>query len=291
MGNSRSRVDQLVDAGEHLTASGIPILPIKPRSKKPIPSPETGSWIIVDDPDHVRPVFELFPDANLSILCGRAKGSPVLVVDIDGPTGLAKCQELGVTSGADCWIQRTGGGNFHIVYYADEDLELHRRIKPQGIALDLIVDGYALVEPSITRSPYRWQPGHGPSDVPLADLASPPPSLLEWWREVQNASCPGARQVPEAINSAFSLLGSPIPQGSRNDTLCRIAGWLRLYHPEPVVAALLACVNEARCNPPLPEGEVVGISKSVFRYVQTGVNGHPRALVPTTWEREEENDA
>ena len=283
----QNRLSQLIAAGEELTSSGIPVLPIRPRAKAPIPHPTDGSWWTIDDPDDVAPVFGVHPDANLAMLCGRGKGSPVLVVDIDGPSGLAKVRELGVNSAADCWCQRTGSGNWQITYYADDGLEIHRRVKPQGVDLDLVVDGYALVPPSTTKGPYRWQPGHGPSEIPLSDLASPPTALVEWSQEVQDKGSP---QQTNGGNSAYTLLGAPIPNGSRNDTLCRIAGWLRLYHPEPVVLALLSCVNESRCFPPLPQEEVGEIVKSVFRYSQTGVNGHPRAVVPT-FQREASSDA
>ena len=229
------------------------------------------------------------PDANLAMLCGRGKGSPVLVVDIDGPSGVDKARALGVNSAADCWVQRTGNGGWHIVFYADPELELHRRIKPQGVALDLVVDGYALVAPSITKGPYCWQSGHSPSDIPLADLASPPAPLLTWWQDLQVNAPALAKDTAEG-NSAYALLGAPIPNGSRNDTLCRIAGWLRLYHPKPVVLALLSCINGSRCCPPLPQQEVEAIARSVGRYSQPGVNGHPRAVVPN-FQRAEAPDA
>ena len=281
---TQSRIDDLVTAGELLTSQGIPILPIKPRGKAPFLNPANGSWWIIEDPEDVAVVFRQVltaqRDCNLAMVCGRSKGSPVLVIDIDGPSGLAKARELGVTSGGNCWVQRTGGGGWHIVYFADAALELRRHVKPQGVDLDLIVDGYALVEPSVTEKPYRWQQGHGPGDIGLAEVDSPPTALLEWWQEIQGKEPVAAGEVPRA-HSACSWLKNPIPQGSRNDTLTRVAGWLRLYHPEPVVALLLECVNQALCTPnPLPPKELEAIIKSVYKYPQPGVNGHPRAVVP-----------
>jgi len=111
MSSISQRLDRLIAAGEALTAAGVPILPIKTSSKMPIPNPADGSWWTIDDPDDVAPVFVACPEANLAMLCGRAKESPILVVDIDGKSGLAKAQALGVTSGSDCWVARTGGGD------------------------------------------------------------------------------------------------------------------------------------------------------------------------------------
>ena len=74
-------------------------------------------------------------------------------------------------------------------------------------------------------------------------------------------------------NSAWELVGEPIPEGYRNESLTRIAGYLRLYHREQVLEALLIGINKARCQPPLERQEVRVIVKSVFRYAQTGTHG------------------
>jgi hypothetical protein len=72
--------------------------------------------------------------------------------------------------------------------------------------------------------------------------------------------------APEGAPKAWTLLQRAIPDGERHNSLVRIAGWLRQFHPESVGAALLAAINDARCEPPLPEGEVRDISESVWRY-------------------------
>jgi hypothetical protein len=279
---ARNRLDLLVAAGELLVSHGVPVLPIKAGGKAPIPHPATGSWWTIDDPDNVRPVFQqvvdAHGDANLAALCGRGKQSPLVVVDIDGTSGLERARLLGCTSSADCWVARTGGGGWHLFYYGEDGLELHRQVKPQGVALDLLVDGYALIEPSITKGSYRWQPGHSPVDIPLADLAPPPADLVGWWLRVQDAPA-SPSQGAGTSGRAWGLLREPIPEGQRHDSLVRVAGWLRLYHPKPVGLALLEAVNDARCVPPLPVGDIERIVQNVWRYPQPGVNGHPKALV------------
>ncbi len=227
------------------------------------------------------PVFAAHPDANLALVAGRRKSSPVLVVDIDGPSGVEKARSLGVTSGDDCWVQRTGGGGWHVVYYAENGLDLRRRVKPQGVALDLLVDGYALIPPSITTTPYQWLPGHSPGDIPLADVCDPPSALLDWWREVQETAPVASGPGPVGQGKVWELIKGTIPAGGRNDDLTRIVGWLRLYHPPAVVEALLLVINDARCSPPLDQDEVTAIVRSVCKYPQPGVNGHPRAVVPS----------
>ena len=49
---------------------------------------------------------------------------------------------------------------------------------------------------------------------------------------------------------------------------------------------MLQAWNIGLCQPPLPEEDVHNIVKSVFRYPQPGVNGHPRAVVPIFYREE-----
>jgi hypothetical protein len=230
-----------------------------------------------------RQVLAAQVDANLAMVCGRALNSPILVVDIDGASGIAKAKELNLSSGAACWIQRTGSGSgrLHVAYFHEPVLELRRHVKAEGFALDLIVDGYALISPSITKGPYQWQKGHSPSDIPLAELDSPPRALIDWWLAQEKAPAPITPAGTGAGHKAWQLLKAPIPLHSRNDALTRIAGWLRLYHPLPVGLAMLVAFNQSNCVPPLPAEEVQQIAASVWKYPQRGVNGHPLAVVPS----------
>jgi putative DNA primase/helicase len=253
-----------VAAAELLASYGVPILPIQAGlSKAPVPNPADGSWWVVDDPDDVRPVFQQVVaehgDANLAMVCGREKGSPVLVLDIDGASGLAKLKELNVSSGTACWIQRTGSraGHLHIAYFQEAGLELHRRVKPQGVDLDLIVNGYAVVPSSITKAPYHWHPGHGPSDIPLAELDPPPAALLNWWHSIQATGPAGTIPMPDG----------PIVGSARNATLLSLGGTMRRRGMgQAAIRAALMAENIARCQPPLAEAEVRGIASSVARY-------------------------
>lgn len=117
------------------------------------------------------------------------------------------------------------------------------------------------------------------------DLEPPPDPLVHWWLE-RWANPSLIRLRPKDIEhpekaKAWLLLQDTIRQKTRNGTLTRIAGWLRLYHPSAIVEALLLAINDGRCNPPLPGNEVRAIVRSISRYPQTGVNGHPKAVVPT----------
>lgn len=90
-------------------------------------------------------------------------------------------------------------------------------------------------------------------------------------------------------SGVWRLLLAPMEDGSRNDSLTRIAGWLHLYHPAPVVLALLLVINEGRCTPPLEASEVERIATSVSKYPTPGAPGHPRAVV-ADFTRQEANN-
>ncbi len=165
----------------------------------------------------------------------------------------------------------------------------------------LRANGFAVAPPSNTyREPkgggsYRWAKGHSPVDIPLAELDPVSGPLLDWWQDIvaQRSHLTSAKSSElrdtSGKKAAWHLLAQTIPEGRRNDTLVRIGGWLRLYHPAPVVEELLRAINEARCRPPLDPEEVRAIAKGVYRYAQRGVNGHPRAAVPR-YVREERTD-
>lgn len=189
---SHGRLAQLVAAGEELIGATVPVLLIQPRSKKPIPSP-SGFWWTITDPDDVESAIKEalahHHDLNLALLAGRNKGSPVLVVDVDGPSGVDQGKRLGLHRGLDCWIQRTGRGGVRcqFVFYQEPDLELKRTIKADDLPLDLITNGYCLVPPSRTVGQYRWFPGHSPADIPVTELCAPPSQLVDWWLHLRDA--------------------------------------------------------------------------------------------------------
>jgi len=123
--------------------------------------------------------------------------------------------------------------------------------------------GFAFIAPTVRRSKtdgshrkYAWTK---PPD--LVALASATPAegaglaLL-----VGEARGEGrTRRVPPA--------GDTIPEGSRNSRLTSMAGSMRNRGMSlAAIQAALQAENAARCDPPLPESEVVSIAASVARY-------------------------
>jgi len=85
------------------------------------------------------------------------------------------------------------------------------------------------------------------------------------------------------VSDVFELSGAII-DGSRNDTLFRLASSLRARHCTPFeIEAALVSLNDSRCSPPLPIQEVRQIAKSAGRYLPGPTKDYPR---PKAWNGE-----
>jgi primase-like protein len=118
-------------------------------------------------------------------------------------------------------------------------------------------------------------------DIPLADLDEPPKDLLVWWQSLSAPKQPDVRQQSEARGTPDWLTG-PIPDGHRNETLTKRAGYYhRLIPSDGVVRELIHALNRADCLPPLPDREVDQILDSILK--REGAS-HFRGVWPATLE-------
>jgi len=277
-----------------LVENNLPVVVLQHGRKLPIRS-EEGSWEVINDPDRVNEAVEKFPQdrlPNIGVLLAPKGGSKVVVVDVDDRTRAGKLREFEVSSAGNVWISQTGKSGIHVYYYVEEPPP-KRVIRAGGLPIDLLSDGFAIVPPSDTYLEpkgggcYRWLPGHSPTDIPVTELQPIPEALLAWWNEcAQKSTLETPADAGTGRATARHLLAKPIEEGTRNAALARVGGWLRLFHPPPVVLELLLVINDGRCQPPLPHKEVEAIAKSLARYAQPGVNGHPRAIIPDFVRRE-----
>jgi hypothetical protein len=79
----------------------------------------------------------------------------------------------------------------------------------------------------------------------------------------------------------YLLLDGPIKEKTRNTSLTRIAGWLHRVHSDDEVLALALMINDARCNPPLPEAEVQAVVRSACSYPNGSGQGGTKTLSGT----------
>ncbi|HQK95601.1 MAG TPA: phage/plasmid primase, P4 family [Armatimonadota bacterium] len=199
------------------------------------------------DPNQVRRWWEQFPGANIGLALTEASG--LVVVDIDGPEGEASAAELDLPP---TLTQRTGRGR-HLFYRSPGGLVRNATGVVPGVDLRG-PGGYVIVAPSrhAGGAVYAWEgPGLGEAAIATAP---------EW--VLGKGGPPAAAEGEGDIQPA-----APIPQGTRNATLCSIGGSLRRKGlSEAAIGAALRVVNLERCQPPLPEAEVVRIAASVARY-------------------------
>ncbi len=210
------------------------------------------------DLEHVESWWKRWPNTNIGIVTGEASGIVVLDIDVDkaGEESLKKLEaeygELPTTT-----IAITGSGGMHYLF-RHPGVEIKNSAGKLGSGVDIRGDGgYVVAAPSNHASGgcYEWL--FSPEEQEPAEL---PDWLLTVIRAPGRASESPAPRVTASADET-------IPAGARNATLASIAGSLRNGGAEQseLVEALLA-INQERCRPPLHEGEVESIARSIASY-------------------------
>ena len=74
------------------------------------------------------------------------------------------------------------------------------------------------------------------------------------------------RAVRVPVEEWRRRIGSPIPEGQRNDSLARISGHLLAHGIDPHVCLdIILSLNVTHCTPSLPEQEILNIVASIAR--------------------------
>lgn len=237
---------ELVKQYSHL---GWQCFPLKPKDKIPV-----VKWADVATSEENMLVgwFENQPFANVGIACGRRSG--IVVLDVDAKNGgyesLAALQEVQGRL-PDTPIARTGGGGEHI-FFAHPGVEVRNSAGRLGPGLDVRGDGgYVVGAGSVhpNGSPYEWI--FSPDDVPLAPLPA-------WVVKLLRDTPP--QNIPVCTNGT-------VANGSRNVYLTSMAGTMRNKgFGEDAMYAALIIHNREKCVPPLTDGEVLVIARSISRY-------------------------
>ena len=227
---------------------GWQVFPLQPRQKTPI-----VKWADVATTDEKMAVgwWDNDPDANIGIACGKRSGIVVLDVDVDknGYESLAALRdewgELPETA-----IAKTGGGGEHI-FFKHPGIEIRNSAGKLGPGLDIRGDGgYVVAAPSIHPNGQSYEWVVKPREVGLADMP-------KWLIDLLFVK---EKPVPVVTNGK-------IANGSRNDTLARKAGSMRRsgFSEDEIYQALLS-FNKRSCMPPLSDGEVLLVARSISRY-------------------------
>jgi KaiC/GvpD/RAD55 family RecA-like ATPase len=224
--------------------------PCKPQDKTPL-----VRWadVATTEENMLSGWWDNNPSANIGIACGKRSGIVVLDVDTDHD-GYESLQALQDKYGRlpQTPISRTGSGGEHIIF-AHPGIEIRNSAGKLGPGLDIRGDGGYIVAPP-SRHPngkfYEWVVL--PSQTPLAPMP-------EWMIELLKEHQFDTRQ-PETTNGK-------IISGGRNDALVKLAGSMRRKgFDEDQIFLALGDYNRKKCEPALPDGEVLQIARSVVRY-------------------------
>lgn len=239
-----------IDYARFYGTQGWQVFPCLPNDKKPM-----VKWadMATTEENMIVGWWDTTPEANIGIACGKRSDIVVLDVDAghDGYESLARLQEEHGRIPATP-VCKTGSGGEHI-FFKHPGIEIHNSAGKLGRGLDVRGDGgYVVTAPS--RHPngnfYEWLVK--PSQTELAEM---PAWLVELLQEKRVA----AEAAPKVDGKIIS--------GERNNYLTKQAGAMRRKDfSEDAIFAALSIYNRENCNPPLPDGEVLQIARSVTRY-------------------------
>lgn len=248
----RGKLSALGRAALSYARAGVPVFRLRPGTKEPFHG-SRGFHDATADLDTVWRWWNECPDANIGIPTGRPSG--LLVLDVDNFTSLDALKEehgeLPPTS-----VVKTGSGGMHLYLKYPIGEPVRNSAGKLGPGLDIRGKGGYVVAPgSATKGPYEWLERR-----PLADA---PARLLETLRAPSEARSGTDRGHDRPVVSVDPA-GGPLPEGSRNAALTRIAGRLHdgTRNREALEADLLK-INTQRCSPPLTEREVSRIAASI----------------------------
>ncbi len=260
---------------------GWRVLPVHPRSKKPI----MEGWPnrATTDPKYLRQCWAKNPEANVGILTGVTDipGVYLAVIDVDGDLGeesmLALEGELGKLP--DTIESHTGKGR-HLLFLTDRPL-------PNRVGLALGIDvrgenGFIVAPPSVHPSgvEYIWATECGPEEVEAARMPE------AWSREIEESTSTLTPQTvrvgdevaanaesPERANrrAAVETGQTLVPVGKRNDVLFKLAcSMVNWGAGEETLRAALEVYYERQCEKsdqaPFDRAELESIIKSAMKY-------------------------
>lgn len=237
-----------IDFLKYYSKQNWDVFPCLPNNKTPL-----GKWpeMATHEENMLLGYWDMTPNANVGMACGKRSGVIVLDVDADheGYESLKALQEQ-YGQLPKTIVAATGGGGEHI-YFKHPGFEIRNSAGKLGRGLDIRGDGgYVIVPPSLhpNGKAYKWVVK--PSETELADA---PDWMLELLQE---------RTIITPTQSDGKIFN-----GGRNVALSSIAGSMRRKGlSEDSIFSALQIYNREHCNPPLTDGEVLQISKSISRY-------------------------
>jgi hypothetical protein len=242
----------LMKAALSQAQNGKPVFPCKRGGKEPL-TPH-GHLDATTDPRRIHMWWNRYPGANIGIPTGERSG--ILVVDHDTyKEGTASLEEveaiLGPVSKGVTIATGSGGRQYLFRYPEGSNIRNATDVLP---GVDIRGEGgYILAPGSATKGAYKR--------LDKRPLSEPPAQLVQTLTEPQSDAVK-IRGITTA--ASVSADGPAILEGTRDVTLTRIAGRLHdgTRRLDDLAAELLE-INARRCEPPLPDQQVVKVARSI----------------------------
>lgn len=248
--------ESLMSAALRYAQLGYAVFPCAPGRK--VPMVTGGRNAATTDAAQIEAWWAEQPRANIGIAT-----DDLIVIDIDGSdNGWPHDQELGAQLASAATSMTPRGGRHHV--YRQPEGKAWR--SSAGRLADSVDTrgwgGYICAEPSVLPGGrYRWVPGCE-LDLPRDRLPVPPPWLADILDGLQSGRISRAASAVVGDGDA-----NPLPEGSRNEALARLAGSMRrVGMSRAEITAALRQINRDRCQPPLDEQEVDDIARKIARY-------------------------
>jgi hypothetical protein len=235
------------DAALAYIKNGFKVFPVK-TDKTPLT--EHGLKDATQIIPRVNDFWQKWPDAGIGLV---TDGFIVLDFDLKSGGIESKVQiEKKYGDLPKTRIHKTGGGGLHYIYKNPNGTNVRNTVGFAGYSgVDIRANGgYIVAPPSPHASGKRYEVLENSPIIPAPDW------LIEL---IKQKLTPNISTTP--------VEGTPIPEGQRNATLTKLAGAMRRQGmTETEIYAALQVANN-RCQPgPLPDNEILTISKSVARY-------------------------
>ena len=235
-----------------LVACGIPVIPLKPKSKEPL----FDRWqeLASIDPIQIDKWDEEYPNANCaSVAQGKIGG--IWFFEVDNDTVIPRMEADTGQSLPSTTTVKSSPKRGHI-YFKQSLASISMGNLAQGFVKN--GDWSARVNNTYCVSPGSIHPKGGTYDlISNEEIVEAPQFLIDWMTSQKIDK----KKIIEDDGVSF------FTEGRRNDFLTSVGGGLRHagLDYEGILAGLLR-VNELRCRPPLPESEVQTIAASCARY-------------------------
>lgn len=251
------------DAALDYASRGFSVLPLRPNDKKPAlldwKPLQKKAW----GAKEINEWWASNPDHGVGILTGKISGFDA--IDLDGPHARDLLLAVAPTVPKTLAVKTPHGNHVYIEH--DSALKQGAAFLTDDCEKQCQVDvrsegGYVVAPPTVIgEAEYSWVTEH-----PIAQWEECVTALLA----SRNGTKPTPLPVDRQPRWVASALIEGAPEGQRNETATRLAGYFHAHGmPEDVVLATLKQFADA-CSPPMDYVELDGVIKSVSRYAQGG---------------------